>query len=64
MLPQWGQVTAHFGHGVGHAVRIGSRNRGGRKFQLLAVVLAYLSMGGSYLPYGAAGFIEGMKKGE
>ena len=61
---EWGLITALVGIGVGQAVRMGSRSRGGRKFQLLAVVLAYLSMGGAYLPYGAAGFIEGMKNGE
>lgn len=60
---EWGLITAFVGIGVGQAVRAGSRARGGRKFQVLALVLAYLAMGGAYLPFGAQGFMEGMKNG-
>lgn len=60
---EWGLITAFVGIGVGQAVRAGSRARGGRKFQVLALVLAYLAMGGAYLPFGAEGFMEGLKNG-
>jgi len=60
---EWGLITALVGIGVGQAVRAGSRARGGRKFQVLALVLAYLAMGGAYLPFGAEGFMQGLKNG-
>lgn len=60
---EWGLITALVGVGVGQAVRIGSRSQGGRKFQLLAVVLAYLAMGGAYLPLGVKEFAKGWSQG-
>ncbi|HEX2779224.1 MAG TPA: hypothetical protein VHM30_06985 [Gemmatimonadaceae bacterium] len=59
---EWGLITALVGIGVGQAVRIGSRSRGGRKFQFLALVLAYLAMGGAYLPIGAKEFMKGWEE--
>lgn len=48
---EWALITAFVGIGVGMAVRIGSRGHGGRKFQLVAVILTWLAMGGSHLPF-------------
>lgn len=61
---EWGLITALVGIGVGQAVRVGSRSRGGRKFQLLALVLAYVAMGGAYLPLGAKEFMKGWEQAE
>ena len=51
---EWGLITGLVGIGVGQAVRIGSRNRGGRNFQILALALAYLAMSGAYSFFGRA----------
>ncbi len=48
---EWALITAFVGIGVGMAVRIGSRGYGGRKFQLVAVILTWVAMGGSHLPF-------------
>ncbi len=48
---EWALITAFVGIGVGMAVRSGSRGHGGRKFQLVAVALTWLAMGGSHLPF-------------
>jgi len=52
---EWALITAFVGLGVGMAVRIGSRGHGGRKFQVVALVLTWLAMGGAYLPFMLAG---------
>jgi len=41
---------------VGKAVRIGSRARGGRRFQWLAVVLTYLAIVTTYVPFVVKGY--------
>jgi hypothetical protein len=35
---------------AGQAVRVGSRYAGGRKYQFLAIAMAYLAMGAAYVP--------------
>jgi hypothetical protein len=45
-----GLISIVVGIMVGKAVFVGSGNRGGRKFQVLAVMLTYFSIVGSYLP--------------
>lgn len=52
---EWALITAFVGLGVGMAVRIGSRGHGGRKFQVVALALTWLAMGGAYLPFMLAG---------
>ena len=41
---------------VGKAVRIGSRSRGGRRFQWLALSLTYLAIAATYVPFVMKGF--------
>ena len=46
----WGIVAVVVGFLVGGAVRAGSGGRGGRAYQILAVLLTYLAIAGSYVP--------------
>ena len=46
----WGIIAIIVGVFVGTAVRRGSRNQGGWKYQALAMGLTYLSITGSYIP--------------
>lgn len=48
-------IAIAIGWGVGVAVRHGSENRGGWPYQLLAVLLTYLSIAGAYVPMIAQG---------
>ena len=41
---------------VGKAVRTGSRGRGGRRFQWLAVALTYLAIAATYVPFVVKGY--------
>jgi hypothetical protein len=41
---------------VGKAVRVGSRSRGGRRFQWLALSLTYLAIAATYVPFVMKGF--------
>jgi hypothetical protein len=43
-------VAIAVGYGVGRAVRRGSGNRGGRAYQVLAVVLTYFAIVSTYIP--------------
>jgi hypothetical protein len=45
-----GIVAILIGYMVGYAVRRGARARGGRRFQILAVVLTYVSVAFAYTP--------------
>jgi hypothetical protein len=58
---EWALLTALVGIGVGMAVRVGSRGHGGRKYQVVALVLTYFAMSGAYLPFIAAGVDEASK---
>lgn len=53
-----GLVSMAVGLLVGHAVHRGSGRIGGRGFQLIAVVLAYLAMAGSYVPFVVEGVMN------
>jgi hypothetical protein len=46
-----GLVAIAVGWLVGRAVQLGSRHRGGRVYQVLAVVLTYLAIVSTYLPF-------------
>jgi len=48
---QIGIVAIVIGYLVGRAVRKGAGNRGGRRFQILAVVLTYASIALAYAPF-------------
>src|SRR5205807_3550097 len=45
-----GLIDILLGLVVGGAVSVGSRRRGGRAYQVLAVVLSYLSISANFLP--------------
>src|SRR4029077_2464037 len=45
-----GIVAILIGYMVGYSVRKGTQGRGGRRFQVLAAVLTYLSVAGAYAP--------------
>lgn len=53
-----GLVAIAVGFMVGYAVRAGSRGRGGRRYQILAVVLTYLGVTLNYVPDVVKGIIE------
>ncbi|HEY8493307.1 MAG TPA: hypothetical protein VIN04_05400 [Myxococcota bacterium] len=55
---EFGLVALVVGLFVGVAVRVGSRGRGGWLYQTLAVVLTYLGIASSYVPYTLAGLEE------
>jgi hypothetical protein len=46
-----GLVAIAIGYMVGYGVRLGARGRGGRRFQILAVVLTYWAVGLAYTPF-------------
>jgi hypothetical protein len=53
-----GIVAIAIGYMVGYGIRMGTRGHGGRRFQVLAVVLTYWAVGLAYTPFafqGAAG---------
>jgi hypothetical protein len=45
-----GLIAIVVGFIVGYAVRKGAGGRGGRRYQILALVLTYLAIGGTYVP--------------
>lgn len=47
---QWGLISILVGYLVGTAVKKGSQNRGGAGYQVLAIVITYLSIVASYIP--------------
>jgi len=57
-----GIVAIAIGFMVGYAVRKGAGGRGGRRFQVLAVVLTYLAVGLAYTPLVVKGAIESRTK--
>lgn len=57
-----GIVAILIGYMVGYAVRRGAGGRGGRRFQVLAVVLTYLSVGMAYTPLAIKGALESNKE--
>jgi len=59
-----GIISIAIGVGVGKAVRWGSRGRGGWAYQLLAIVLTYLSITANYVPDVVQGLMERNAKEE
>jgi hypothetical protein len=57
-----GLVAIVIGFMVGWAVRRGARGNGGRRFQVLALVLTYFSVGLAYAPLAVKTFYEGIKE--
>ena len=57
-----GIVAIAIGFMVGYAVRKGAGGRGGRRFQILAVVLTYLAVGLAYTPLAVKGALESRAK--
>lgn len=55
---QWGILAVVVGLVVGGAVRKGSNNRGGWRYQALAIFLTYTAIVSSYVPF----IIEGMRE--
>ena len=46
-----GIVAIAIGYMVGYAIRLATAGRGGRRFQVLAVVLTYWAVGLAYVPF-------------
>ena len=57
-----GLVSIAVGFMVGGAVRWGTRGKGGRGYQILAVCLTYMSISSTYLPAILEGFKENAEK--
>lgn len=47
---EWGLIAILVGWMVGTGVRVGARGRGGWPYQLLALLLTYVSIAGNYFP--------------
>jgi hypothetical protein len=59
---QFGLIAIVVGLAVGKAVRWGSKNRGGWRYQTIAVALTYLSIVATYVPYVFQGMVEAGKE--
>jgi hypothetical protein len=59
-----GLVAILIGYMVGYSVRKGAGGRGGRRFQVLALVLTYWSVGLAYTPLAFKQFTRGEKSAE
>jgi hypothetical protein len=53
-----GLVSIAIGYMVGYGVRVGTRGRGGRRFQVLAVVLTYWAIGLAYSTLAIKAFVD------
>jgi hypothetical protein len=53
-----GLVAIAIGYMVGYGVRMGTRGRGGRRFQVIALVLTYWAVGLAYTPFLFSGISE------
>ena len=53
-----GLVAIAIGYMVGYAVRRGTKGRGGRRFQVLALVLTYWAVGLAYVPFAIKGMSD------
>jgi hypothetical protein len=58
----WALVSIAVAAFVATAIRKGNGGRGSRRFQILAVALTYLAIGGAYAPFVIAGLREGGEK--
>lgn len=61
---EFGLVAIVLGWGIGKAVLWGSSNRGGRRYQLLAVALTYFAIVATYVPYIVQGIGESIEEEE
>lgn len=61
---EFGLVAIVVGLAVGFAVKWGSRGRGGRRYQLLAVFLTYSAIVVTYVPYVADGLVTAAEESE
>ncbi|HEX6464416.1 MAG TPA: hypothetical protein VFZ98_08185 [Vicinamibacterales bacterium] len=59
-----GIVAILIGYMVGYAVRKGARGRGGRRFQVIGILLTYLAVGLAYTPLAVKGAIESRRKAD
>jgi hypothetical protein len=56
-----GIIAILLGFLVGKAVFVGSGHRGGRRYQVLAVILTYLGIGTAYAPFAVEGYLANEK---
>ncbi|HYH10299.1 MAG TPA: hypothetical protein VEK11_24840 [Thermoanaerobaculia bacterium] len=61
---EFGLVAIVLGWAIGKAVLWGSANRGGWRYQVLAVALTYLAIVATYVPYVFQGFEESVQEQE
>lgn len=61
---EWALITAIVGLMVGKAVHFGSHRRGGRKYQVMAVIVTYFSLSLAYFPFAIDGVAEAQKQGQ
>lgn len=59
---EWALVSIAVGILVAKAIRKGNGDRGGRRYQILAVALTYLAIGGAYVPFALEGASEASSK--
>jgi len=57
-----GLVAIAIGYMVGYAMRMATGGRGGRRFQIIAVILTYWAVGLAYVPLALGGAREGQEK--
>ena len=60
---EWALVTAIVGLMVGKGVHIGSHRRGGRKYQVMAVIVTYFSLSLAYAPFAVEGAMKAARNG-
>lgn len=60
----WALVSIAVGMLVATAIKKGNGGRGGRRYQILAVLLTYFAIGGAYAPFMIEGALEGSAKHE
>ena len=58
-----GLVSIAIGYMVGYGIRLGTRGRGGRRFQVIALVLTYWAIGLAYSTLGIKALIDARSEG-
>ena len=59
-----GLVAIAIGYMVGYAMRMATKGRGGRRFQIIAVVLTYWAVGLAYMPLALGGARQAQGRSE
>ena len=59
-----GLVSIAIGYMVGYGIRLGTRGRGGRRFQVIALVLTYWAIGLAYSTLGIKALIDARSEGD